>query len=451
MLNQLLVAIPEILLLLSALALTILGLFNYDVKTGVIAILIATIIYLVGDFGNSMLLFSSHYVKDDFATFGKIIVSISALAAVGLAREKSFEFYLLLLLSTLGLFVLLSSNSLLTMYLGIETASLSGYLLAAFYKDDKASSEAGLKYFLLGCLASGLLLFGMSLIYGYTGEIIFGNIAELVVSKQTAIGIITGVVFCICGMLFKLSAAPFHAYLPDVYQGVPKGTLMFLATATKYAMFAGFARFLAVPFIGLATQYRDILVFVVILSIIIGSLGAVLQRNIRRLLAYSSISHIGFAAIALCFPDKVGITYMVIYVVMSIASVAFVNMMKSDDIASIAGIGKTNPIIAASFAAVLFSLAGIPPLAGFFAKYYVLKLAVANGGVIVAVIAVLFSAISAFYYLKIIKTMYFDEGGSIETDKASSYVLLGCVALLLVYVFVPSYADTLINKAATIF
>ena len=321
-----------------------------------------------------------------------------------------------MLLSTLGMMVLISAGDLIMLYLGLELMSLALYVVAASNRDNAKSTEAGLKYFVLGALSSGMLLYGASLIYGFTGTVSFAGIAAA--AKTGSIGIVFGLVFLLAGLCFKVSAVPFHMWTPDVYEGAPTPVTAFFASAPKVAALAVFTRVALTAFPGIVSQWQQIVVFVAIASMALGSFAAIGQKNIKRLMAYSSIGHMGFALVGLAAGTAEGaqgvLVYISIYVAMTLGSFAVILTMKRngqhvENISDFAGLSRTNPLLAFFFAMLLFSLAGIPPLAGFFAKWYVFVAAIKAGLFTLAVIGVLASVVGAFYYLTIIKVMYFDE------------------------------------------
>src|SRR6202044_2378064 len=326
------------------------------------------------------------------------------------------EYSVLIVLSTLGMMMLISAADLIALYLGLELMSLPLYVVAASHRDSLRSTEAGLKYFVLGALSSGMLLYGASLVYGFTGTVSFAGIAQA--AAQGGTGLIFGIVFLFAGFCFKVSAVPFHMWTPDVYEGAPTPVTAFFAAAPKVAGISMFVRVAVVAFPSIATQWQQIVVFVSIASMVLGSFAAIGQRNIKRLMAYSSIGHMGFALVGLAAGTAEGaqgvMVYIAIYIAMTLGSFSVILSMKRngqhlEQISDFAGLSRTNPLLAFFFAMFLFSLAGIPPLAGFFAKFYVFIAAIKAGLFTLAVIGVLASVVGAFYYLTIIKVMYFDE------------------------------------------
>ena len=368
--------------------------------------------------------FDGAYVDDGFSRFMKALTLIGAIVSILLSVDwlqrnglEKFEYPVLIILSTLGMLLLISADNLIALYLGLELMSLALYVMAAFARDDGKSSEAGLKYFVLGALSSGMMLYGASLLYGFAGTISFSGIAA-VVSTSAPIGVIFGLVFVLAALAFKMSAAPFHMWTPDVYQGAPTPVTAFFASAAKMAAVAITLRLVFTAFPGVKDQWRQIIVFISIASMLLGSFAAIGQENIKRLMAYSSIGHMGFALIGLAAGDEAGVRgvaiYLTIYLIMTLGTFAAILAMRVqgrylENVADLAGLSRTNGWMAFFLAMLMFSLAGVPPLAGFFAKYYVLLAAVDAGLFGLAVIGVLASAVAAYYYLRVVKVMYFDE------------------------------------------
>jgi NADH-quinone oxidoreductase subunit N len=374
--------------------------------------------------------FGGSFIVDDFARFLKIVALIGSAATLILSREyletqsrRIFEFSILVMLSTVGMLVLISAADLIMLYLGLELMSLALYVVAASNRDNAKSTEAGLKYFVLGALASGMLLYGASLIYGFTGTVSFAGIAAA--AKTGSIGVIFGIVFLLAGLCFKVSAVPFHMWTPDVYEGAPTPVAAFFASAPKVAAMAVFTRVTLTAFSGVVSEWQQIVVFVSIASMALGSFGAIGQRNIKRMMAYSSIGHMGFALVGLAAGTVEGaqgvVLYLTIYAAMTFGAFTVILALKRkgqamEQISDFAGLSRTNPLLAFFFAMLLFSLAGIPPLAGFFAKFYVFTAAIKAGLFTLSVIGVMSSVVGAFYYLNVIKVMYFDDGGE-ATDR----------------------------------
>jgi NADH-quinone oxidoreductase subunit N len=424
---QLLPVLPELVLAVGAMALLMLGAYGKETSKLVTGLAIG-LLAVVGALelmlpAGKLVTFGGSFIVDDFARFLKILALIGSAATLILSAEfladpsrRIFEYAILVLLSTLGMMVLISAGDLIMLYLGLELMSLALYVVAASNRDNAKSTEAGLKYFVLGALSSGMLLYGASLIYGFTGTVSFAGIAAAATSGS--IGIVFGLVFLLAGLCFKVSAVPFHMWTPDVYEGAPTPVTAFFASAPKVAALAVFTRVALTAFPGIVPQWQQIVVFVAIASMVLGSFAAIGQTNIKRLMAYSSIGHMGFALVGLAAGTVEGaqgvLVYIAIYVAMTLGSFAVILTMKRngrhvETISDFAGLSRTNPLLAFFFAMLLFSLAGIPPLAGFFAKFYVFVAAIKAGLFTLAVIGVLASVVGAYYYLTIIKVMYFDE------------------------------------------
>jgi len=420
--------LPEFVLGVGAMALLMLGVFR-GAGTGRIVdgvaialLLIAGVIVLLLPAG-TLTTFGGSFVVDQFARFLKILALIGSAAAIAMSldyakqeRQQRFEYSVLILLSTLGMLMLISAADLIALYLGLELMSLPLYVVAASHRDSLRSSEAGLKYFVLGALSSGMLLYGASLVYGFAGTVSFAGIAQT--ASHGGIGLIFGIVFLFAGFCFKVSAVPFHMWTPDVYEGAPTPVTAFFAAAPKVAGIAMFVRAAVMAFPGMTSQWQQILVFVAIASMLLGAFAAIGQRNIKRLMAYSSIGHMGFALIGLAAGTAEGVqgvlVYMAIYVTMTLGVFAVILSMRRstgmvESIDQLAGLARTQPTMAFFLAMLLFSMAGVPPLAGFFAKFYVFLAAIKAGLYLLAVIGVLASVVGAYYYLAIIKIMYFDE------------------------------------------
>ncbi len=420
--------LPEIVLGLGAMALLMLGVFRGNLTVRVvdfaaIALLaIAGVILLLLPAGK-IVSFGGSFVVDDFARFLKILALIGSAAAIAMSldyakreRQQRFEYSVLILLSTLGMLMLISAADLIALYLGLELMSLPLYVLAASHREELRSTEAGLKYFVLGALSSGMLLYGASLIYGFTGTVSFSGIAQA--AAHGGAGLIFGLVFLFAGFCFKVSAVPFHMWTPDVYEGAPTPVTAFFAAAPKVAGIAMFVRAAVAAFPGITTQWQQIIVFVAIASMLLGAFAAIGQRNIKRLMAYSSIGHMGYALIGLAAGTAEGVQgvllYMAIYITMTLGVFAVILAMRRstgmvESIDQLSGLARTHPTMAFLLAMLLFSMAGVPPLAGFFAKFYVFLAAIKAGLYVLAVIGVLASVVGAYYYLAIVKLMYFDE------------------------------------------
>ena len=425
---QLQPVLPELVLAVGAMALLMLGAFRGQGATRLVTGLAVLLLIVTGILelmlpAGKLTTFGGSFIVDDFARFLKILALIGSVATLLLSTEfladpsrRFFEYPVLVLLSTLGMMVLISAGDLIALYLGLELMSLALYVIAASNRDNAKSTEAGLKYFVLGALSSGMLLYGASLIYGFSDSVTFAGLAAAI--KTGGVGVDFGLVFLLAGLCFKVSAVPFHMWTPDVYEGAPTPVTAFFASAPKVAALAAFTRVTLTAFPGILTQWQQIVVFVSIASMALGSFAAIGQRNIKRLMAYSSIGHMGFALVGLAAGTVEGaqgvLIYVAIYVAMTLGSFAIILAIKRngqnfENISDFAGLSRTNPLLAFFFAMLLFSLAGVPPLAGFFAKWYVFVAAIKAGLFTLSVIGVLTSVVGAYYYLSIVKTMYFDE------------------------------------------
>jgi NADH-quinone oxidoreductase subunit N len=420
--------LPELVLGLGAMALLMLGVYRSERSVrlidyaSILLLIVAGVIVLLLPTGK-VVSFGGSFVVDDFARFLKILALLGSAAAIAMSidyaeREKQarFEYSVLIVLSTLGMLMLISAADLIALYLGLELMSLPLYVVAASHRSSLRSTEAGLKYFVLGALSSGMLLYGASLTYGFTGTVTFSGIATSAADAGT--GLIFGLVFLFAGFCFKVSAVPFHMWTPDVYEGAPTPVTAFFAATPKVAGIAMFVRAAVMAFPGITAQWQEIVVFVSIASMLLGSFAAIGQRNIKRLMAYSSIGHMGFALIGLAAGTSQGVEgvlmYMAIYVTMTLGVFAVILSMRRtagavESIDQLAGLSRTHPTMAFFLAMLLFSMAGIPPLAGFFAKFYVFLAAIQAGLYTLAVVGVLASVVGAYYYLAVVKTMYFDE------------------------------------------
>ena len=419
---------PEILLAVGALLLLMLGAYGGERRTGLVSglsvllLLVAAVAVILGHDGAT---FDGAFVVDGFGRFIKVLVLIgSALAVVMTKRfaiaEKFFHFELpvLIVLATIGMLLMISAGDLIAVYLGLELQSLALYVVAAFHRDNGRSTEAGLKYFVLGALSSGMLLYGASLIYGFTGHTDFAGIAAAAASGQTSLGLTFGIVFVAAGIAFKVSAVPFHMWTPDVYEGAPTPVTAFFAAAPKIAAMALFVRVALEALEPVKAEWQQIVAFMSLASMILGAFAAIGQRNIKRLMAYSSIGHMGFALVGLAAGSEAGVygilIYLVTYLAMTAGAFAVILSMRRDgvmveDIDSLAGLSRTNPAVAYLLGIIMFSLAGIPPFAGFFGKYFVFAAAINAGLYWLAVIGILSSVVGAYYYLRIVKLMYFDD------------------------------------------
>jgi NADH-quinone oxidoreductase subunit N len=432
---DLVASLPELWLAFGGMALLMVGVFHRgDATTSVMILSVATVAVALALLWIVRPPDSSHYgglfVNDAFTFFMKSLVLIGALLtmimSIGYAQREAmnrFEFPVLMVFATLGMLMMISANDLISLYLGLELQSLALYVLAAFRKDTLRSSEAGLKYFVLGALSSGMLLYGSSLVYGFSGTTNFTELGEILVpaaagGEAVSLGVIVGIVFIVAGLAFKVSAVPFHMWTPDVYEGAPTAVTAFLAAAPKVAAMSLTIWVLLGPFSELVGEWRQIVVFISIASMLLGAFAAINQTNIKRLMAYSSIGHVGYMMIGLAAGTEAGargvVIYLAIYLAMTVGTFACILSMRRSEgmvegIEDLKGLSKTNPYMAAAFLFFMFSMAGIPPLAGFFGKLYVFLAAIEAGLYGLAVIGVLSSVVAAFYYVRIVKLMYFDE------------------------------------------
>ena len=427
--NDFQVLFPELLLAVGAMALLVLGVLRGDRSLGLVSwlaiiLLVATgwfVLFPLTQFNRA---FHGAFIADDFARFAKILILMGTgltilMSKEYLEREKiaHFEFPVLLVLSTVGMFLMVSASSFIAVYMGLELQSLALYVLAAFNRDSLKSSEAGLKYFVLGALSSGMMLYGISLIYGFTGTTEFSVIAHVVTSPIN-IGLIFGIVFLIVGFAFKVSAVPFHMWTPDVYEGSPTPITAFFSMAPKVAAMALFLRAMIVPFAHATGEWQQIVMFISALSMILGAVAAIGQNNIKRLMAYSSIGHMGYALLGLAAGTQQGVAsvliYLSIYLITNAGVFVCILAMRRDGVAvetisDLAGLSRNQPVLAFAFAVLMWSLAGLPPFAGFLAKFYVFYAVITAHMYTLAVLGVLASVVGAYYYLRIVKIMYFDE------------------------------------------
>ncbi len=459
---------PEILLAVAGMILLMVGVFGPRrgtvglVTKLTLAAFIAALAFIAAIGAGTAPAFDGMFLTDRFAVFMKVMILTGSFFAVVMSGEymkneeiARFEYPILILFATVGMMMMVSANSLLALYLGLELQSLSLYVIAAFHRDSLRSSEAGLKYFVLGALSSGMLLYGMSIAYGFTGTLSFDGLAAAFGEGASA-GVVIGLVFMIAGMAFKVSAVPFHMWTPDVYEGAPTPVTAFFSVAPKIAGFALFLRVMLDPFGGLVAEWQTIIAMIAIASMAVGSLAAIAQRNIKRLMAYSSIGHVGFALVGLAAGSVAGVrgvlVYLAIYLVMNIGAFAVILSMRRhgdmvESIDELAGLSKNNPKMAAFMTAFMLSLAGIPWFAGFFGKLYVFMSAIQAELYTLAILGVLASVISAFYYLRIVKIMWFDDAAE-PFDRpagASLRVIMWGAALLVTLWFI--YPAPLVNSA----
>ena len=466
-------AAPELILAIGAMALLMIGVFG-DERSNTLVTGLAVAI-LIGA-GAWMLFFGEHgegfdgaFVNDPFSRFMKFLTLggsiVTLVMSVGFAKAErfdKFEFPVLIMLSTLGMLLMVSANDMITLYLGLELQSLAAYVIAAINRDSVRSTEAGLKYFVLGALSSGMLLYGISLVYGYTGNTGFDAITLALSTGERQLGLVFGLVFVLAGLSFKISAVPFHMWTPDVYEGAPTPVTAFFAAAPKMAAMALIVRVTMGAFEPVAFDWQQIIVFISIASMLLGAFAAIGQRNIKRLMAYSSIGHMGFALVGLAANSSAGVRgiaiYMLIYLVMTLGTFAFILAMRRkegnvEQIDSLAGLSSTNPMMATILTILMFSLAGIPPLAGFWAKWYVFLAAIDAGLYALAVIGVLASVVGAYYYLRIIKIMWFDEPvGGFQPMAGELRLVLGASgAFVLFYVLIGGPIGTMAEAASRTF
>lgn len=458
--RDMILALPEIILALSGMVMLMAGVFGPRQnaaplvgKLALAAFAVAFVILLMVVGNGSATAFHGMFVSDRYAVFMKVLILAGSFLAIVMSTEymqnagiARFEYPILIVYATVGMMMMVSANSLLALYVGLELQSLSLYVVAAFHRDSLRSSEAGLKYFVLGALSSGMLLYGMSIIYGFTGTLAFGGLASAFSDGAVSAGVIVGMVFMIAGLAFKVSAVPFHMWTPDVYEGAPTPVTAFFSVAPKIAAFALFMRVLLDPFGGLVHEWQGIITVIAVASMALGSLAAIAQRNIKRLMAYSSIGHVGFALVGLAAGSQGGvrgvIVYLAIYLVMNVGAFAMILSMRRhgemcESIDDLAGLSKNNTVMAALMAAFMFSLAGIPWFAGFWGKLYVFMAAVEAKLYTLAILGVLASVISAFYYLRIVKIMYFDEAADpFDRPAGSSLRVIMWAAAILVTFFI---------------
>jgi NADH-quinone oxidoreductase subunit N len=475
-------ALPEIFLGAAAMALLLLGVHQGDraareilwLSVGALAIALALVLAPLATHGPArQVSMFGMFVTDGFGAYAKVIVLLGAAFSLvialayndthGLARP---EYPVLVLFGTAGMMMMISANDLIALYLALELQSLSLYVLASYARDSDLSTEAGLKYFVLGALASGMLLYGASLVYGFAGSTNFDTLAQLFANGGTAsVGLVVGIVFIAVGLAFKCSAVPFHMWTPDVYQGAPTPVTAFFSVAPKTAAIVLFVRVMVGPFGGLVTEWRQVIWFIAVASMLLGAFAAINQRNIKRLMAYSSIGHVGYALIGLAAGTPAGVrgvlVYMAIYLFMNIGTFAVILCMKRDgrmieQIDDLAGLSRTQPALALALAIFMFSMAGIPPLAGFFAKIYVFLAAIDAGLYALAVIGVLASVVGAYYYLRIVKLMYFDEPVSVGYDRPigremQAVLLITAVVILFFFAYPGPVVDGADQVAAALF
>ena len=453
-------ALPEIVMALGAIAMVLYGAIQGERSTRTLEIaalaLFALALVLVLRGEGKVVTFNGAFIADGFGRFMKVLTLIGAAAAIVLSADflrrdgaMRFEFPILVVLATVGMMMMISASDLIGLYVGLELQSLALYVVAAFDRDNPRSTEAGLKYFVLGALSSGMLLYGGSLVYGFTGTVSYAGIAEAVKGGHPGIGLIIGLVFVAAGVAFKISAVPFHMWTPDVYEGAPTPVAAFFASAPKMAAMAMTVRVFVGAFPGALHDWQQIIVFMAIASMALGAFAAIGQTNIKRLLAYSSIANMGYALVGLAAGTAAGVqgvmTYMAIYLATTLAAFACVLMMSRggkpvEEIGELAGLSRTNGWMAFAMSMMMFSLAGIPPLAGFWAKWYVFLAAIEAKLYVLAVVGVITSVVGAYYYLRIVKVIYFDDAKPAfdKGDAGVRGVLLISALFVLVLSFLPA-------------
>ena len=466
MINNFSIILPEIFLTLSVFSILMIGVFIKDsfnlVFNLTLMIILITITIVLTSPSNKEKIFLDSFIRDAFSNYFKILILLSSLFVLNSSKKfiidnklDKFEYPIIILLSILGMFFMVSSNDLILFYLGLELQSLSLYILASIDRDNLRSTESGIKYFVLSALSSGLLLYGCSLLYGFTGSTNFEVIANQLNKENT--GAVFAMVFILVGLAFKVSAVPFHMWTPDVYEGAPTSITSYFAVVPKVAGLALLIKFMFVPFSNILLEWQTIIIFISIASMILGAVAAMVQKNFKRLLAYSSIGHIGYALAGVATGAISGyqsaIVYISIYVIMNIGAFSCLYLLKKDEqykenISDLSGISKKHPLLAISLLIILFSLAGVPPLGGFFAKFYVFVAVLEKEMYALAIIGLLTTVMSAFYYLKIIKTIYFDDSiSSFESTKnrsAQVSVFASCTILITFFLY-PSFLNNLVS------
>ncbi len=466
MMNNINIMLPEIFLSLSIFSVLMIGVFikkSFNLIFNLTSlIIVATITIILTNPNNEEKIFLDSFTRDAFSNYFKILILVSSLFVLNSSKIfildnklDKFEYPIIILLSILGMFFMVSSNDLILFYLGLELQSLSLYILASIDRDNLRSTESGIKYFVLSALSSGLLLYGCSLLYGFTGSTNFELIASQLNKENT--GAVFAMVFILVGLAFKVSAVPFHMWTPDVYEGAPTSITSYFAVVPKVAGLALLIKFMFIPFSKILLEWQTIIIFISIASMILGAVAAMVQKNFKRLLAYSSIGHIGYAlagvATGVVSGYQSAIVYISIYVIMNIGAFSCLYLLKKDgqykeNISDLSGISKKNPLLAISLLIILFSLAGVPPLGGFFAKFYVFVSVLEKEMYALAIIGLLTTVMSAFYYLKIIKTIYFDDSViTFESSKnrtAQISIFTSCIILVTFFLY-PSVLNNIVN------
>ena len=466
MINNLNILFPEIFLSLSIFTILMLGVFikkSFNIIFNLTSlIIVATVMIILSNPDNEVKIFLNSFTRDAFSNYFKILILISSFFVLNSSKNfildnklDKFEYPIIVLMSILGMFFMVSSNDLILFYLGLELQSLSLYILATIDRDNLRSTESGIKYFVLSALSSGLLLYGCSLLYGFTGSTNFDLIADKLTKENT--GAVFAMVFILVGLAFKVSAVPFHMWTPDVYEGAPTSITSYFAVVPKVAGLALLIKFMFIPFSNILLEWQTIIIFISIGSMILGAVAAMVQKNFKRLLAYSSIGHIGYAlagvATGVVSGYQSAIIYISIYVIMNIGAFSCLYLLKKDgqykeSISDLSGISKKHPILAISLLIILFSLAGIPPLGGFFAKFYVFVAVLEQEMYTLAIIGLLTTVMSAFYYLKIIKTIYFDDSAITfdltKNKKAQLSIFASCIFLVTFFLY-PSIFNNMVT------
>ena len=467
MITNLNILIPEIFLSLSTFSILMIGVFlkkSFNIIFNLSSlIIIVTIAIIISSPNSEEKIFLESFTRDAFSNYFKVLILLSSLFVLNSSKNfivenklDKFEYPIIILLSILGMFFMVSSNDLILFYLGLELQSLSLYILASIDRDNLRSTESGIKYFVLSALSSGLLLYGCSLLYGFTGSTNFDLIASQLNKENT--GAVFAMVFILVGLAFKVSAVPFHMWTPDVYEGAPTSITSYFAVVPKVAGLALLIKFMLIPFSNILLEWQTIIIFISIASMILGAVAAMVQKNFKRLLAYSSIGHIGYALAGVATGAVSGyesaIVYISIYVIMNIGAFSCLYLLKKDgqyreNISDLSGISKKHPILAISFLIILFSLAGVPPLGGFFAKFYVFVAVLEREMYTLAIIGLLTTVMSAFYYLKIIKTIYFDDSiiafEQTKNRTAQISIFASCTILITFFLY-PSILNNLVNS-----
>ena len=467
MITSLNIMIPEIFLSLSTFSILMIGVFlkkSFNIIFNLTSlIIIITITIIISSPNGEEKIFLESFTRDAFSNYFKVLILLSSLFVLNSSKNfivenklDKFEYPIIILLSILGMFFMVSSNDLILFYLGLELQSLSLYILASIDRDNLRSTESGIKYFVLSALSSGLLLYGCSLLYGFTGSTNFDLIASQLNKENT--GAVFAMVFILVGLAFKVSAVPFHMWTPDVYEGAPTSITSYFAVVPKVAGLALLIKFMFIPFSNILLEWQTIIIFISIASMILGAVAAMVQKNFKRLLAYSSIGHIGYALAGVATGAVSGyesaIVYISIYVIMNIGAFSCLYLLKKDgqyreNISDLSGISKKHPLLAISFLIILFSLAGVPPLGGFFAKFYVFVAVLEREMYTLAIIGLLTTVMSAFYYLKIIKTIYFDDSiiafEHTKNRTAQISIFASCTILITFFLY-PSILNNLVNS-----